>query len=164
MAHTVLSYKDRHVPVVESPVIAIGYMLFHEAILTATTPEDTERFQRFTEDFFRTTCGVGCTKLRLDAILQGDPKKELEFLTFVDLVRERLLEFGKEVPPEYVNRVMAIYERDWKDQSWPTPWLHKVLGFVETLIRGGRLPGPGWLGQIRSGTWISNRSRRRRRW
>ncbi len=117
-----------------------------------------------TEDFFRTTCGAGCSNLDLDEILQGDPQKEREFLTIVDLVRERLLEFGKEVPPEYVNRVMAIHECDWKDCSLMTPWLHKVLEFVETLIRGGRLPGRGWLGQIRGGGLVSNRSRRRKRW
>jgi hypothetical protein len=159
MASTILSYKERHVPVPESPVISVGYMLFHEACVNAPTPTNKLRFQQMTDEFESSSFGVGCTNLALDRLLQGDPNKEAEFLGFVNLVRVRLLEFGKEVPSEYVNQVIAVHEPDWRDLEWPTPWLHKVLEIIEALIRGERIPSPDWLTHIRLGTFPSNSSR-----
>ena len=163
MASTVLSYREHHVPVPEPPVIGVGYMLFHEAWLSAISPEDKSRFEQMTSEFTSRIIGVGCTKLGLDQLLQADPKKEAEFLTFVNLTRIRLLGFGKEVPPEYVNQVMAVNESAWQNHAWPTPWLHKVLDLIEALIRGGRLPPGNWLSNIRRGHFPSNRSRRQHR-
>jgi hypothetical protein len=162
MAVTIFSYKDRHVPVPESPLIVVGYMLFHEARLNANTQEDQSRFQQMTAEFEISTIGVGCTDLALDRLLQGDLQKEVEFLAFVRLVRRRLLEFGKEVPVEYGNQVIAVHEPDWKDAVWPTPWLHKVLDIIEALIRDDRIPPPDWLTHFRRGTFPSNRSHRAR--
>lgn len=162
MASTILSYKERHVPVPESPVIGIGYMLFHEAWLNAGTAEEKSRFQQMTTDFQMRTIGVGCTDLGLDQLLQGDPKREEEFLGFVTLVRGRLLGFGKAVPVEYVNDVLAVHVTDWKDQTLLTPWLHKVLDLIEALIQGGRIPPGDWLTEFRRGTAPSNHPHRER--
>lgn len=162
MAVTRLSYKDRHVPIPESPLEVVGYMLFHEAGTNASTPEDQSRFRRMTVEFEMSSIGVGCTNLALDRLLQGDLQKEVEFLAFVRLVRSRLLEFGKEVPVEYGNQVIAVHEPDWKNAVWLTPWLHKVLDVIEALIRGDRIPPPDWLTHFRRDTFPSNRSHRAR--
>ena len=160
MALTILSYRDRGVAVPEQPVIAVGYMLFHEASLNASTPEEESRFQQMMGDFFVTTIGSGCSNLGLDRLLCGDPKKEAEFLSFVNLVRVRLLGYGKEMALEYVNQVIAPHDTSFKDCRCPTPWLHKILELIEVLIRGGRLPPSDWLTNFRRGTFPSNRLRR----
>jgi hypothetical protein len=158
VASTILSYKERHVSVPESPVIIVGYMLFYEAWVNANTPEDKLRFQQMTTEFQMSTFCVGCTDLNLDQLLEGDPKREAEFLTFVKLVRSRLPKFGKRMSVEYINQVIAIHEPAWKDGPLPTPWLHKVLDLIEALIQGKRLPPSGWLSHFRIGIFPSNRS------
>jgi hypothetical protein len=160
MASTVLSYKDRHVAVPEPPVIGVAYMLFHEASLDASTPEEKARFQQMASDFFVSTIGLGCSNLGLDGLLQGDRAKEAEFLTFVNLARGRLLGFGDTVALEYVNQVIAPHDISFKNICYPTPWLHKILDLIEALIRGGRLPPSDWLTNFRRGTFPSNRFRR----
>jgi hypothetical protein len=159
MSSTILSYKERHVPVPESSVIAVGYMIFYEAWLNAIRPEEKLRFEQMSGEFRLRTIGVGCTDLGLDQILRRDPIKETEFLAFVKLVRFRLYSFGKEVPPEYVTQVMAPHEPDWKDTSWPTPWLHKVLDIIESLIQGGRIPSKDWLSNFTAGNFPNYRTK-----
>ena len=161
MATTFLSYGEHDVQVPEPPVIAVGYMLFHEGRLNAKAPKDRLHFEQMTREFETRTIGAGCTRLGLDELLQGDSKKEAEFLALVQQARASLASYGKEVPTEYVNQVMAVHEPDWKDVPWPTPWLHKVLDLIEALIQGGRLPPSDWLANIRKGTFPGSRSRRR---
>jgi hypothetical protein len=153
MAVISLSYQGRHVPVPESPLTAVSYMLFYEAGADAATAEDRLRFERLTIEFESRTIGAGCTNLGLDELLEGDPKREAEFLAILQLVRTRLSSFGEELPKEYVNRVMAVHEPSWKDEPWPSPRLHKILELIEVIIRGSRLPPGDWLSKFHRGTF-----------
>lgn len=134
MATTFLQYERQLVQVPESIVTITGYMLFYEAYLTASTPEDKSRFEQMTRDFGTRTIGTGCTDLGLDELLQGDPEKEKEFLTFVHLARKRISGFGGTIPAEYVDRFIPIPE--YKGMSCPSAWYHKMLNVIEALIRG----------------------------
>jgi hypothetical protein len=135
MASTFIRYKGRSVHVPEDPLICVGCMLFHEGYLAAVSEQDKARIEQMNRDWLKRTTGVGCTDLALDIVLQGDPRREAEFLSFVDLARKRLLSFGATIPVDYVNRVIAI--RDYKGQPLAVwPWDEKVLNVIEALIRG----------------------------
>lgn len=140
MATTFIRYKGRLVQVPETPLICIGYMLFHEAWANASTQSEKSRFEQMASDFSDRTTGVGCTDLGLDQMLQGDTGKETEFLSFVNLVRDRLRGFGESIPVEYVNQVIAVGIPEYKDGPVATRWFGRILNIIEALIRDQPIP------------------------
>ena len=129
----------------EAPLICIGYMLFHEACVNAKTPSDKARLEQMYRDWDTRAreAGVGCANLGLERVLQEDVQRETEFLSFVNLVRDRLREFGDELPVEYVNQVIAAGRPGYRDNPISSPWFHKILNIVEALVLGEPI-SPDW--------------------
>jgi hypothetical protein len=139
MATTSVDYKGQLVFVPESVLECVGYMLFYEASLNTNSPAEKLRFEQMVLEFKSRMYGVGCTDLGLDQILQGDREKEIEFLSFVKLVRTRLASFGELIPVDYVNKVFVVHDPSWKDGTFYKPWFHKILNIIEYLIQGRTL-------------------------
>lgn len=145
MPSTFIRYRGRTVAVPEAPLICIGYMLFHEASVSAKAPSDKSRLEQMNRewDIRARECGVGCANLGLEQVLQEDLQRETEFLSFVNLVRDRLRGFDEELPVEYVNQVIAVGIPDYRDQPIASQWFHKILNIIEALICGEPIP-PDW--------------------
>ncbi len=133
-----IRYRGRIVAVPETALICVGYMLFHDARLRASCPDDIARFTKLDEEWHEraTKSGVGCVDLRLEQILEENPERESEFLGFIDAVHQTLHAFGDTVPSEYVDRVIARGIREYKGKSLKSAWFHKVLDLMKRLIRG----------------------------
>ncbi len=119
-------------------------MLFYEAGRNASDSSEKRRIEQMAREFCKSTIGVGCTDLGLDRILHGNPDKEIEFLSFVNFARNQLDDFGGKLPVEYVDKVIAIYEPDYRGKILGSPWFYTVLGIIEALIRGSSVPPIDW--------------------
>jgi hypothetical protein len=139
MSHCYVDYAGRSVMANEGLLICAMAVVWHES--AKRYAEDTDRHRELCDrlDVWRSEAansGVGMLKLDLQRMLNGDPKKEQDFLTFLSVGEQVVVAFGEVLTSDYLEAVTKVKGLHYQDL--PVAALIRQFRDVRSVILGNR--------------------------